>query len=53
MDPYAVMVLDRYRAVADYDKENATEVSLKSGDCLEVIEKNDHGMFLTVLPRRV
>lgn len=39
----AVMVLDQYRAVADYTKQDKKELSFKAGDIFEVIEKNDNG----------
>ena len=39
----AVMLLDQYRAVADYAKTNKGELSVKTGMIVEVVEKNDNG----------
>eukprot|EP00051_Salpingoeca_urceolata_P022441 m.365161 g.365161 ORF g.365161 m.365161 type:complete len:738 (+) comp19971_c0_seq14:2102-4315(+) len=40
-----VLILDQYRAVADYKKQEKTEVSLKTGDIIEVVDKNDNGWW--------
>ncbi|EDQ92597.1 uncharacterized protein MONBRDRAFT_17272 [Monosiga brevicollis MX1] len=40
-----VMVLDQYRAVADYTKQDRKELSFKTGDIFEVVEKNDNGWW--------
>lgn len=40
------LVLDKYVAIADYNKENKKELSLKSGQVLEVVEKSENGWWL-------
>eukprot|EP00053_Salpingoeca_punica_P007241 m.66658 g.66658 ORF g.66658 m.66658 type:complete len:917 (-) comp14059_c0_seq1:167-2917(-) len=40
-----VMVLERYRAVADYTQRNRNELTFKTGDEFEVIEKKDNGWW--------
>ena len=33
-------------AISDYTKREASEISLKAGNVVEVIEKNEHGELL-------
>ena len=40
-----IMVLDQYRAVADYKKTNRTELDLKAGAVVDVVEKNTNGWW--------
>ena len=35
--------LEQYIVIADYQKQNQSEISLLAGDIVEVIEKNDNG----------
>lgn len=35
--------LDQYIVIADYHKQNRSEVSVLAGDIVEVIEKNENG----------
>ena len=37
------MVLDRYVAIADYDKQKKNECSLTAGQTVEVVDKNQNG----------
>lgn len=39
------MLLEQYIAIADYKKEAAKEVNLREGQMVEVIEKNEMGMY--------
>ncbi|XP_077866527.1 SH3 and PX domain-containing protein 2B-like, partial [Saccoglossus kowalevskii] len=41
--------LENYSAIADYKKVQSNEVSLESGDIVEVIEKNDSGWWFVSL----
>ena len=43
------MVLERYRAAADYKKRNKNELNFKEGDIFEVVEKNDNGVCVRAL----
>ena len=38
-----VMSLEQYRAVADYKKQDKNELTFKTGDVFDVVEKNDNG----------
>lgn len=40
MDP---MVLEQYVVVADYQKQESTEISLCVGQVVDIIEKNESG----------
>jgi hypothetical protein len=35
--------LEQYTAIADYTKQQKTEVNLKEGGLVEVVEKNENG----------
>jgi hypothetical protein len=37
------MVLQQYRAIASYTKQDRKELSFQEGDIFEVVEKNDNG----------
>ena len=37
------MSLEQYRAVADYKKQDKNELTFKTGDVFDVVEKNDNG----------
>ena len=37
------MQLEQYIVIADYQKQNRSEVSVLAGDIVEVIEKNENG----------
>ncbi len=37
------MVLQQYRAVSDYARQDKKELSFKEGEIFEVVEKNDNG----------
>lgn len=39
------MQLEQYIVIADYQKQNRSEVSVLAGDIVEVIEKNENGKF--------
>lgn len=52
------MQLEQYIVIADYQKQNRSEVSVLAGDIVEVIERNENGIivvsflfFCTVLLR--
>lgn len=38
------MQLEQYIVIADYQKQNRSEVSVLAGDIVEVIEKNENGI---------
>lgn len=46
-----VLVLDQYRAVANYKKQNKGELSFATGDLFEVVEKNDNGKYAIICHR--
>lgn len=37
------MVLDQYMVVANYEKQENSEISLKAGEVVDVIEKSESG----------
>lgn len=37
------LLLDQYVAVTDYEKQESSEISLRVGQVVEVIEKNESG----------
>ena len=39
------MQLEQYIVIADYQKQNRSEVSVLAGDIVEVIEKNENGIY--------
>lgn len=43
------MVLERYVAVADYEKQKKNECSLTAGQMVEVIDKNQNGWWFVSL----
>lgn len=38
------MQLEQYIVIADYQKQNRSEVSVLAGDIVEVIERNENGI---------
>lgn len=47
------MQLEQYIVIADYQKQNRSEVSVLAGDIVEVIEKSENGknsLFLILHP---
>lgn len=38
------IVLQTYRAIADYEKSSTSEMALKAGDMVDVVEKSENGM---------
>jgi len=42
------ILLEQYVAIGDYNKEKKNECSLKAGQTVEVIEKNENGLMLFV-----
>ena len=42
-DITGAIILQTYRAVADYEKNSKTEMSMKMGDVVDVIEKSESG----------
>lgn len=43
------LLLDQYVAVTDYEKQESSEISLRVGQVVEVIEKNESGKCSTFL----
>lgn len=43
--------MEQYIAIGDYTKEKKNECSLKAGQAVEVIEKNENGLKLFVVVR--
>lgn len=39
------MVLEQYVVVADYQKQESSEISLCAGQVVDIIEKNESGEF--------
>jgi len=37
------MMFEQYVVTADYQKKNKNDISLKAGDIIDVIERNDYG----------
>lgn len=37
------IILDTYRAIADYVKTSKHEINLRTGDHVEIVEKNQNG----------
>ena len=37
------IILERYVAIADYEKQKKNECALKAGQTVEVIDKNENG----------
>jgi len=42
----APMMFEQYVVTADYQKKNKNDISLKAGDIIDVIERNDYGWWL-------
>jgi hypothetical protein len=40
------LILERFVAIADYEKQKKNECSLIAGQTVEVIDKNDNGMYI-------
>lgn len=40
------MVLEQYVAVANYERQENSEISLKAGETVDVIEKSESGKWL-------
>lgn len=38
------IVLQTYRAIADYEKSSTSDMALKAGDMVDVVEKSENGM---------
>ena len=49
------LILERYVAIADYEKEKKNECSVQAGQTVEVIDKNENGTASNhrVIPSRV
>ena len=45
------MVLEQYVVVANYQKQESSEISLSVGQVVDIIEKNESGKDLDHLPR--
>lgn len=37
------IILDTYRAIADFTKTSKHEINLRTGDMVEIVEKNQNG----------
>ena len=40
------ILLEQYVAIGDYNKDKSNECSLRAGQTVEVIEKNENGMYI-------
>lgn len=47
------MVLEQYVVVADYQKQESSEISLSVGQVVDIIEKNESGKALEHLPHTI
>lgn len=43
------MVLEQYVAVANYERQENSEISLKAGETVDVIEKSESGEWILFL----
>ncbi|KAG8451811.1 hypothetical protein GDO86_003855 [Hymenochirus boettgeri] len=43
------IILQSYRAIADYDKNSKSELTVKTGDVVDVVEKNENGWWFCQL----
>ena len=43
MEISSPMTFEQYVVTADYQKKNKNDISLKAGDIIDVIERNDYG----------
>ena len=39
------LILERYVAIADYEKQKKNECSLTAGQTVEVVDKNENGVY--------
>lgn len=46
MDSSEPMVLEQYVAVANYERQENSEISLKAGETVDVIEKSESGEWM-------
>uniref|UniRef100_A0A8D0GGX9 Neutrophil cytosolic factor 1 n=1 Tax=Sphenodon punctatus TaxID=8508 RepID=A0A8D0GGX9_SPHPU len=46
------IILQTYRAISDYEKNSSSEMSLKTGDMLDVVEKNESGWWFCQLKNK-
>ncbi|KAM4760048.1 neutrophil cytosol factor 1 isoform 6-T6 [Cyanocitta cristata] len=46
------IVLQTYRAIADYEKSSTSEMSLKAGDMVDVVEKSENGWWFCQLKNK-
>ena len=49
IDSSEPMVLEQYVAVANYERQENSEISLKAGETVDVIEKSESGEWTLVL----
>lgn len=52
IDSSEPMVLEQYVAVANYERQENSEISLKAGETVDVIEKSESGEWFLVLLSR-
>jgi len=43
------ILLEQYVAISDYTKREESDISLKAGNVVEVIEKNEHGELVILM----
>uniref|UniRef100_A0A8C3NB28 Uncharacterized protein n=1 Tax=Geospiza parvula TaxID=87175 RepID=A0A8C3NB28_GEOPR len=46
------IVLQTYRAIADYEKSSTSEMALKAGDLVDVVEKSENGWWFCQLKNK-
>ncbi|NWR39665.1 NCF1 factor, partial [Tachuris rubrigastra] len=46
------IVLQTYRAIADYEKSSTSEMALKTGDMVDVVEKSENGWWFCQLKNK-
>lgn len=49
IDSSEPMVLEQYVAVANYERQENSEISLKAGETVDVIEKSESGEWIPLL----
>ncbi len=49
IDSSEPMVLEQYVAVANYERQENSEISLKAGETVDVIEKSESGKWILLL----
>lgn len=49
IDSSEPMVLEQYVAVANYERQENSEISLKAGETVDVIEKSESGEWILLL----